>query len=29
VGGREWRATVVIGAFMAAVTSSEGGDNYG
>jgi hypothetical protein len=29
VGGREWRVAVVIVAFMAAVTGSEGGGNYG
>jgi hypothetical protein len=28
VGGREWRAVAVIGAFMAAITGSEGGGNY-
>jgi hypothetical protein len=29
VGGREWRAAAVIGTFMAIVTGSEGGGNYG
>jgi hypothetical protein len=28
-GGQEWQAAAVIGAFMAAVTRSEGGGNYG
>jgi hypothetical protein len=28
-GGQKWRAVVVIGAFMAAVTGSEGAGNYG
>jgi hypothetical protein len=28
-GGREWRAAVVIGAFMAAVTGVKGGASYG
>jgi hypothetical protein len=29
VDGREWWEAVIIGAFMVAVTGSEGGGNYG
>jgi hypothetical protein len=29
VDGREWRAAAIISAFMATVTRSEGGGNYG